>query len=188
ARGDEVRLRTQYHAVVDHLEGIGCERRAGCGDIDDQFGGAGGRRALGRTRGCDDAVVGDAVRGEEGAREIAVLGGGTHFAVVVEAECSREVVEIGHRINVNAGLGDGDRHVGVAEAEGVDEHDLGVRVGDHLAYQVFAGDAEMHHALRQEIGDLRGREIGDLNVGEISDGATVVAGAARLDQFEPGAG
>ena len=66
-RGDEIGLRAQDHAVLDHLEPVGGERRAGGGDVDDQFGGAGGRRAFGRAGALDDAVVDDAVLGEEAA-------------------------------------------------------------------------------------------------------------------------
>ena len=62
-----------------------------------------------------------------------------------------------------------------------------VGVGDHLAHQILAGDAEMHRALRQQVGDLGGREVGDLDAGKVGDGAAIVARAARLDQLEPGA-
>ena len=45
ARRHQVGLRTQDDAVLDHLEAVGGERRPGGGDVDDEFGGAGGRRA-----------------------------------------------------------------------------------------------------------------------------------------------
>ena len=45
----------------------------------------------------------------------------------------------------------------------------------------------MHGALRQQLGDLRRREIGHLDARQIGDGAAIVARAARLDELEPGA-
>src|SRR5712691_1220533 len=45
----------------------------------------------------------------------------------------------------------------------------------------------MYRALRQQLDDLGGREVGHLDAGKVGDGAAVVAGAARLDQLEPGA-
>ena len=49
ARGDQVGLRAQDHAVLDDLEAVGSERRAGRGDVDDEFGRTGGRRGFGRA-------------------------------------------------------------------------------------------------------------------------------------------
>ena len=187
ARRHQIGLRAQDHAVLDHLEAVGGERRAGGRDVDDQLGGAGRRRALGRARAFHDAVVGDAVRGEEVAREIHVFGGDAHLALVLEAERGRDVVEVGHAVHVDPGLRHRHHHVGMAEAEPVDEDDVLVGVGDHLAHQVFAGEAEMHRALRQQLDDLGGREIGHLDAGKVGDGAAIVARAARLDELEPGA-
>ena len=82
ARGDEVGLRAQDHAVVDHLEPVGGERGAGRGDVDDHFRGAGGRRAFGGAGAFDDAVVDDAVLGEKAARQVGVFGGEPHLALV----------------------------------------------------------------------------------------------------------
>ena len=62
ARGDEVGLAAQDHAVVEHLEAVGGERRAGGGDVDDHLGGADRRRAFGGAGAFDDAVIDDAVR------------------------------------------------------------------------------------------------------------------------------
>ena len=117
ARRHQVGLRAQDHAVLDHLEPVGGERRARRGDVDDQLGGAGRRRALGRARAFDDPVVGDAVRGEEIARQVHVFGGEPHLAVVLEAERGRDIVEIGHAVHVDPGLRHRHHHIGVAEAE-----------------------------------------------------------------------
>src|SRR5437868_14211796 len=45
-----------------------------------------------------------------------------------------------------------------------------VGIGNALAHEVFAGDAEMHGAARQLRGDLACREIGDLDIVEAGDG------------------
>ena len=187
ARGHQIGLRAQDHAVVDHLEAVGGERRAGRRDVDDELGGAGRRRRFGRARALHDPVVGDAVRGEEIARQIHVFGGDAHLAIVLEAERGRDIVEIGHAVHVDPGLRHRHHHIGMAEAERVDEHDVPIGVRDHLAHEILAGDAEMHRALRQQLDDLGGREIGDLDARQVGDRAAIVARAARLDEFEAGA-
>ncbi len=45
----------------------------------------------------------------------------------------------------------------------------------------------MHASLRKLQGNLVGRQIRDLDVGQLLDGAAVLAGAARLDQRQAGA-
>ena len=120
--GHEIGLRAQDDAVVDDLERVGGERRAGGGDVDDQLGGARRRRAFGRARAFDDAVVDDAVGGEEIARQIHVFGRDPHLAVVAQAERGRDVVEIGHAAHVDPGLRHRDHDIGEAEAEPLDQH------------------------------------------------------------------
>ena len=106
---------------------------------------------------------------------------------MLEAERGRDVVEVGHAVHVDPGLRHRRDHVGMAEAEPVDEDDVPVRLGDHLAHQVFAGEAEMYGALRQQPDDLGGREVGHLDARQVRDGAAIVARTARLDELEPGA-
>ena len=98
------------------------------------------------------------------------------------AERGADVVEVGHGAHVDPGLRHRHHHVGEAEAEPFDQHHFAVGVRDHLAHQVFAGDAEMHGAGRELRGDFGGRQIGDLDAVEPGDGAAIVARAARLDQ------
>ena len=166
---------------------VGGERGAGGGDVDDHLRGAGGRRAFGRARALDDAIVDDAVRGEEVAREIDVFGRHPHLAAVVMAEGGGDVVDVGHGAHVDPGLRHRHHDVGIAEAEALDQHHALVGVRHLLAHQVFAGDAEMDGALRELAGDFGGRQIRDLDAVEAGDGAAIVARAARLDQREPGA-
>ncbi len=67
------------------------------------------------------------------------------------------------------------------------QNHLGVGIGHLLAHEVFAGDAEMHRALRQQQRDFRSRQVGDLDAAHALDRAAIVAFAARLDELEPGA-
>ena len=55
---------------------------------------------------------------------------------------------IGHGAHVDPGLRHRDDDIGKAEAEAFDQHDALVGVGDHLAHQILAGDAEVDGALR----------------------------------------
>src|SRR5262245_53491100 len=45
----------------------------------------------------------------------------------------------------------------------------------------------MQRALPELRRDFRRRQVGDLNAGEAGNGAAIVASAARLHEFEPGA-
>ena len=103
---------------------------------------------------------------------------------MLEPERGRHVVEIGHIAHVDPGLRHGDGDIGEAEAELIDEHHRTVGIGDHLAYQILAGDAEMHGAERELGRDFRRREVSDFHAVKAGDGAAIVAGAARLDQLE----
>src|SRR5437667_1448609 len=44
----------------------------------------------------------------------------------------------------------------------------------------------MHRALGQKLGDLGGREIGDVDARKVRNRSAVIAGAARLDEIEAG--
>ena len=188
AGGDEIGLRAQDYAILDHLEAVRGERRAGRGDVDDQLGGAGGGRAFGRAGALDDAVIDDPVLGEEAARQIDVFGRDPHAAVVLEAERGRDIVEVGHAAHVDPGLRHGDDHIGEAEAERLDQHHAFIRLRDRLAHQILAGDPEMHRACRELLGDLLRREKRDFDAGQSGDRAAILARPARLRQREPGAG
>ena len=91
---------------------------------------------------------------EECPGEIDVFGRHPHSPVVLLAEAGGDVVEIGHGADVDPGLRDGHHDIGAAKAETVDQQDALVGIGDAFAYQVLAGDAEMHRAARQLRRDL----------------------------------
>ena len=146
------------------------------------------RRTFGRAGALDDAVVDDAVGGEECPGEIDVFGRDPHPPVMLRAESGGDVVEVGHGADVDPGLRHGDHDIGAAKTEIVDQQDALVGIGNAFAHQVFAGDAEMHRAARQLRGNLARREIGDLDIVEPGDGAAIVAGAARFRQRKSGAG
>ena len=61
-------------------------------------------------------------------------------------------------------------------------------VGNLLAHQVLAGDAEMGLAGGELADDLGRRDIGDLDSRQAGDRAAIVAGAAPLGELEAGAG
>ena len=161
--GDQVGLRSQDHAVVEHLEAVGLERGAGGGDVDDQLGEAGGRRALGGAEALDDAVAGDALLGEEAARQARVLGGDAHAAAVQAAEGERHLLQVRHAAHVEPAGGHGDDDVGAAEAQRLQEAHALAGVLHGLADQVLAGDAEVRRAALQELRDLGGGDEVDLD-------------------------
>ena len=129
ACGDEIGLRAQDDAVLDHFQSVGGKRGARRGDIDDHFGGAGRRRALGGAGAFDDAIVDHAMRGEEVARQIGVFGGEPHLALVLETERRGDIVEIGHVADVDPGLRHRDDDIGKTEAQSRDQHDAFVDCG-----------------------------------------------------------
>ncbi len=187
ARGDQIGLAFQHHAIIEHAQAVGGQRRAGGGDVDDQLGGADRGRALGGAGAFHNPVVDDAVRGEEVAGQVDVFGRDPHPPVVLGTEAGGDVVEIGHGAHIDPGLRHRHHHVGAAKAEAFDQGDALVGIDDALADQVFAGDAEMHGATRQIGGDLAGRQIGDLDIVEPGNGAAIVTGAAGLGQVQAGA-
>ena len=127
-RGHEIGLRAQDHPSSRILERVGGERRAGGGDVDDQFRAARRRRALGRAEAFDDAIVADAVAGEKAARQIDVFGGDAHALAAARMKGRRDIFEVGHVAHVDPGLRRGDDDIGAAEAErGQQQQALGRR-------------------------------------------------------------
>ena len=182
ARGDKIGLRAQHDAVVDDFQRIGGKRRAGGRDVDDHLGGAGRRCAFGRAEAFHDPVIGDAMRREEGARQVHIFGRDPHLAVMPQPERGRDVVEIGHAAHVDPGLRHGDHDIGETETETFQQDHAAVGLRDHLAHEVFAGDAEMRLTGRELCGDLAGGKISHLDRVEACDGAAIFARAARLHE------
>ncbi|CEG09365.1 hypothetical protein BN961_02790 [Afipia felis] len=119
---------------------------------------------------------------EEVACQVDVFGGDPHAAVVLDAERGRDVVEVGHGADIDPRLRHGDHHVGAAEAERLDQHHALVGVGDAFADQILAGNAEVDLSACKLGCDFARGEIGDLDLIEARDGATIVARAARLGE------
>ena len=163
---------------------VGGERRAGGGDVDDQLGGAGGRRAFGRARAFDDAVVDDAVLREEVARQVHVFGGDPHLAVVLQRGtrsrrrrdrpcCARRSRPAAPRPPHWRSRSRARRSAPrAASASGIISR---IR-SSPVTPKCTAPCASC-------AGDLGGREIGDLDAGQAGDRAAIVARAARLDQL-----
>ena len=76
----------------------------------------------------------------------------------------------------------------MAEPERAQKLEPGLDVGNLLAHQVLAGDAEMGLAGGELADDLGRRDIGDLDPRQTGDRAAIVAGAAPLGELEAGAG
>ena len=142
-RRHEIGLGAQDQAVVEDLQSVGGERRAGGGDVDHQLGRASAGRAFGGAEALDDPVIGDALLGKEAAGEVHVFGRNPHLAAAAGAKIGRDLVEIGHGAHVDPGLRHRHDDVGVAEAKRRQHLDRLVRIRDLLADQVLAGDAEM---------------------------------------------
>ena len=159
-----MRLRLEDDPVGEDLQTVGAERRPGRGDVDDEIGGARGGGALGRAEAFDDAVVGDAVAGEEAPRQVDIFGRDGQPAAVPRPEVGGDVVEVLHVGDVDPRLGHRDHDVASAEAERQDEIDLRLPVADRLLDLVAPGDAEMDGAGADLAGDLGRRQVGDLDV------------------------
>ena len=173
---DEAGLRSQDNPVRQHFQMVGAQRRTGRRDVDDHIGRTGGGRALRRPEAFDDAVNLDAVHlGEELLGEPPVFGGDPEPATVTLAEVGGDIVQIGHRIDIQPDFRHRHHHVGAAEAE--TRHDLGARlpVGPALAQKILAGNAEVDIALAEFAGDFGGREEGHLDVVASGDAGAVFA-------------
>ena len=95
-----------------------------------------------------------------------------------------DVLKIRHGAHVDPGLGHGDDDIGVAEAQGGEDFDLGGGVGELLAHEVLARDAHMGGAGGQLLHDLGGREKGHLDARQFRQRAAIVARAASLHHRE----
>ena len=124
---------------------------------------------------------------KELTRQVRVLGGDAHLAVMGRAERGRDVIKVRHGAYIDPGLRHRDHDVRLAEAELLDQHDTGFRIRIHLADLVLAGDAELHRTKAKLRGDVGGREVGDLDAGHPGDRTAVFARAARLDEVQAGA-
>ncbi len=75
----------------------------------------------------------------------------------------------------------------MAEAERAQKLEPRLGVGDFLAHQILASDAEMRGSRGKLADDLGRRDIGDLDARQPGDGAAIVARAPPLHELEPGA-
>ena len=97
-------------------------------------------------------------------RQVHVFGREAHLAVVLEAESTGYIIEIGHVLHIDPCLRNGDDDIGVTEIQLVEEDHLPVRIGQVLADEVFAGHREVNCALAEELHNLGRGNIGDLEV------------------------
>ncbi len=95
--------------------------------------------------------------GKEVAREIGIFGGEPHLAFVLEPECGRHIIEIGHGAHVDPGLRNRDDNIGEAKSQSCDQNHALFGLRDHFADKILAGDAEMRGALAELSGNFGGR-------------------------------
>ena len=74
------------------------------------------------------------MRGEEYPGEIDVFGRHPHPPIMLRAETGGDVVEVGHRADVDPGLRHCDHDVGAAEAEIVDQENAIFGIDDALTH------------------------------------------------------
>ena len=115
-----------------------------------------------------------------------VFGGDAQTPAVALAELGGDVVEVGHGVDVEPDFRHGDHHIGGAEAEPRPDRGLLLPVGDVLAQQILAGDAEIDAALADLACNLGGRQEGDLDVVASLDAGAVFSVVAGQADGEPG--
>ena len=116
-------------------------------------------------------------------RGVHILRRDAHSPPVPRAKTAADVGEIGHATDVDPGRRNRDDDIGGAKAERRQQLHTPFRVGDFLAHQILAGDAEMRLATRQPRGDFRRRQKRRLDMIEPVDRAAIVARAAPLLQL-----
>ena len=112
-------------------------------DVDDEIGSAGRRRSFGGAQALDDAVVGEAFAGQEAPRQIEVFGRHADGAPVLAPEHRRGGLEVRHLADVEPAARHRNNNVGAAEAELLHQCHALVGVGDVLAHEIFARDADV---------------------------------------------
>ena len=179
-RGKKVCLRFQNDAVIEDLQAVGAKRLTRRRDIDDQLGGASGRRAFGRSRAFDDAVIAEAFGAEEAPRRDSCIWSRRAASGHAEpAEGHRDLLEICDGRDVDPAPRHGDDDIGKAEAELLNEANPRRRVGNVFADHILAGDAEVDAAGLQGFCDLAGRNVGDVDARKAVDLAAISARRVR---------
>src|SRR5262245_36994467 len=107
---------------------------------------------------------------------------------MARVECGADVVEVGHRRDVNPCARNGDDHVGEAEAKRLQQQDRLVAVAHVLAEEVLAGDAEMDLTVAERGSDLGRRHQLHVDAWLAFERRAIIARARRLLQVEPGIG
>ena len=96
-----------------------------------------------------------------------------------------DCVEIGHLADVQPAARHGNDDVGAAEAQRLQQRHALVGVGDVLAHEIFAGDADVRAPAAQRRDDLgRGDEC-DVDAVDAFDLAAIAAVVADLAQLQP---
>ena len=108
-------------------------------------------------------------------RQVDILGGDAQPAAIALTHPGRDIIEIGHGRDVDPSLRHGDHDIGAAKAEWRQQFHGAVSIGNLLADEIFAGDTEMGLTSGELGDDFRGREIGDLDIGQAFDAPAIFA-------------
>ena len=139
-------------------EAVRFQRRTRRGDVHDGFRQARGRRALGRSKALDGAVVNDAVRCKKSACQVRIFRSDPHAAAMLRGEQRGRLFEIGHGLHVKPAIGNGDDDIGAAETEFQETGHALVGVGNLLPDEIFSRYAQMNAPRLEMTRDLTGRE------------------------------
>lgn len=102
------------------------------------------------------------------------------------AEIGRHVVEVGHAVDIEPHVRHRHNNIGVTEAKPRDDFGTAFPVGQVLAHQILAGDAEVDAAAADLARNLRGGHEHDLDIGAPADMGMVTAVVFRQADGKPG--
>ena len=188
---EAIRLACDFRMTpsLQHLQPVGAQGGAGGGDVDDEFGQAGGRRAFRRAQALDDAIAGDAVAarrsGASGSYTWWRRGSGGRARAGRSSDISSRSAMLPH---VDPAAGTATTTSARPKPQRLQKaRRAASAVGNVLAHEILAGDAEVRACRCSGLRDLGGGDEIDLHVRQLVDLAPVAARRARLAQREPGA-
>ena len=185
AVGDQRALGLERDAVRDALEAVLAQRAPARRQVDDEVRVADGGRGLHRPGERLEREVVDVVPVQESARERGVLGGHAQLAPAL-LKLDGDVGEVGHRVDVDPRVGDGDDQLAAPVAERLDD-DHGVAAFDAaLRVVVESDEAQVGVAVFDAGGDVGVALKDDLRAGDGGDFAGVAARAWPPDAHAAG--
>jgi hypothetical protein len=132
----------------------------------DQLGRARGWSALGRAAGLNNAIVCNPVTRKKGPGLAHIFGRNPQTPTGARQIGARDLVNIGHAIDIDPALGCGHDQIGAAKAKRPQEHDPLIQILAALTQQVLARQAKVHLAAIQGRRNIPSRQELDLNTGQ----------------------